>query len=125
MFKSYFKTAWRILWRNKIYTSINVLGLSLGICACITIYLISGYELSFDTFHPDKDRIFRVMTTSHFAAGDQDVMSKVPFSSVAAARRELPFVEAISAFSMYYAKISVPDGNKPIKKYKSLAYKDN
>ncbi|MCR8561415.1 ABC transporter permease [Mucilaginibacter sp. BJC16-A38] len=119
MFTNYFKTAWRILWRNKIYTSINVLGLALGICACVVIYLISGYELSFDTFHPDKDRIFRVMTTSHFAAGDQDVMSKVPFSSVAATRRELPGVEAISAVSMYYAKITVPDGNKRVKKFDS------
>ncbi|SHN36317.1 ABC transporter permease [Mucilaginibacter sp. OK098] len=119
MFKNYFKTAWRILWRNKVYTSINVLGLSLGICACVVIYLISSYELSFDTFHPDKDRIFRVMTTSHFAAGDQDVMSKVPYSSVAAARRELPGVEAISAVSMYYAKIGVPNGNKPVKKFDS------
>lgn len=119
MIRNYFKTAWRILWRNKIYTSINVLGLSLGICACVTIYLISGYELSFDTFHPDKDRIFRVMTTSHFAAGDKDVMSKVPYSAVAAARGELPGVEAISAVSMYSAKIEVPDGNKPVKKFDS------
>jgi putative ABC transport system permease protein len=119
MIKNYFRTAWRILWRNKIYTSINILGLALGICACITIYLISSYELSFDTFHPDKDRIFRVMTTAHFAAGDKDVMSKVPYSSVTAARRELPGVEAISAVSMYYAKIGVPDGIKPIKKFDS------
>ena len=119
MIKNHFKTAWRILWRNKIYTSINVLGLALGICACVTIYLISGYELSFDTFHPDKDRMFRVMTTAHFAAGDKDVMSKVSYSSVAAARRELPGVEAISAVSIYDAKIGVPDGNKPVKKFNS------
>jgi len=119
MIRNYFKTAGRILWRNKIYTSINVLGLALGICACVAIRLIAGYELSFDTFHPDGDRIYRVMTTMHFAAGDQDVMSKVPFSSVAAARSEVPGVEAISAVSMYYAKIGVHDGNKPIKKFDS------
>jgi len=119
MISNYFKTAWRILWRNKIYTSINVLGLSLGICACITIYLIASYELSFDTFHPDKDRIFRVMTTANFAAGSKDIMSKVPYSSVAAARRDLPGVEAISAVGMYDAKIGVPEGNKPVKKFDS------
>ncbi|HEX8024035.1 ABC transporter permease [Mucilaginibacter sp.] len=119
MIRNYFKTAWRILWRNKIYTSINILGLSLGICACIVIYLISSYELSFDTFHPDKDRIYRIMTTVHFASGDKDVMNKVPYSAVAAARSEIPGLEAISAVSMYYAKIGVPEAGKPEKKFDS------
>jgi len=119
MFKNYFKTAWRILWRNKVYTSINLLGLSLGICACVCIYVIASYELSFDTFHPDKERIFRAMTTIHFAAGDKDVMSKVPYSSVTAVRRELPGVEAISAVYMYSAKVSVPDRSKQTKTFDS------
>lgn len=119
MIKNYFKTAWRVISRNKTYTSINILGLALGICACIVIYLITSYEMSFDTFHQDKERIFRVMTTARFSSGDKDVMNKVPFSSVAAARSELPGLEAISALSPYYAKISVRNGNKPVKNFDS------
>ena len=119
MIKNHFRTAWRMLWRNKIYTSINVLGLALGICACMVIYLIASHELSFDTFHPDKDRIFRVMTTTRFASGDKDVMNKLPFSAVTAARRELPDVEAISAVSMYDAKVSIYDGGKEVKTFDS------
>ena len=60
MFKSYWTLAWRTLVRNKLYTLVNVLGLALGICACLVIYLIASYEFSFDTFHPDRDRIFCV-----------------------------------------------------------------
>ena len=60
MFKSYWTLAWRTLVRNKLYTLVNVLGLALGICACLVIYLITQYEFSFDNFHPDRDRFFCV-----------------------------------------------------------------
>ena len=56
MLKNYFKIAWRNIVRQKAYTAINVLGLALGICACVVIYLITNYEFSFDRFHPDSDR---------------------------------------------------------------------
>lgn len=61
MIKNHLKLAWRNVLRNKAFTAINVLGLSLGIGACLVIYLITSYELGFDTFHPDKERIYRVM----------------------------------------------------------------
>jgi hypothetical protein len=61
VFKSYWALAWPTLVRNKLYTLVNVLGLALGICACLGIYLIAGYEFSFDTSHPDRDRIFCVI----------------------------------------------------------------
>ena len=61
MLKNYFKIAFRNIIRKKVYTAINILGLALGICACIVIYVISSYELSFDNFHPGKDRIYRMM----------------------------------------------------------------
>ena len=60
MFQSYFKIAWRYLVRNRIYTTINILGLALGISACLVIYLVSSFELSYDTFQSKKDRVFRV-----------------------------------------------------------------
>src|SRR6266850_3287965 len=60
MIGNYFKIAWRTISKNKVYSAINVLGLALGICACLTIYLITRHEFSFDTFHPDRERIYRV-----------------------------------------------------------------
>lgn len=59
MLKNHLRYAFRTLTRHKGYTLINILGLTLGICACIAIYTITHYEFSFDAFHPDKDRIYR------------------------------------------------------------------
>jgi putative ABC transport system permease protein len=61
VFKNYFRIATRILGRNKLYTVINVLGLALGVCGCIVIWLVGSYEMSFDRFHPGADRIYRVV----------------------------------------------------------------
>ena len=64
MLKNYFKTAWRNLLRNKSYAIINVTGLATGIAACLLIFLVVQYETSFDDFHPNKDRIYRVVSVS-------------------------------------------------------------
>lgn len=61
MLKNYLRIAARILARNKLYTAINVLGLALGVCGCIIIWLVGSYELRFDRFHPGRDRIYRVV----------------------------------------------------------------
>jgi putative ABC transport system permease protein len=51
MLKNYLKTAWRNLWKNKIFSAINVIGLAIGMAACIIILLFVFYERSFDGFH--------------------------------------------------------------------------
>ncbi len=63
MLKNYLKTTFRTLWKHKSHTVINVLGLSLGIASCVVIFLVLRYELSFDTFHTNAERVFRVVTT--------------------------------------------------------------
>lgn len=61
MWKSYWTIAWRTLVRNKVYTLVNVLGLALGICACLVIWAIVHYEFGFDRDHPDRALIYRVI----------------------------------------------------------------
>ena len=63
MLTNYFKTTFRNLWKHKSHTLINVLGLSLGITACLVIFLVLRFELSFDAFHPQADRIYRIVST--------------------------------------------------------------
>jgi len=60
MFKNYLKTAWQNLRSHKSYVAINTIGLAVGIAACLLIFLLIQYETSFDNFHKDKDRIYRV-----------------------------------------------------------------
>src|ERR1700760_2936017 len=62
MIRNYIKTAWRNLLRNKSYAAINVVGLAVGIAACLLIFLIIQFETSFDNFHSKKDHIYRLNT---------------------------------------------------------------
>jgi putative ABC transport system permease protein len=61
MFKNYIKTAWRNLMKNKAFSFINILGLTLGITVCMMIYVFIMNEFSVDGFHKNSDRIYRVM----------------------------------------------------------------
>jgi ABC-type antimicrobial peptide transport system permease subunit len=56
------RLAFRSLLRNKVITSINILGLSIGISAALVIYLIIQYDYGFDRYEPNRDRIYRVTT---------------------------------------------------------------
>ena len=60
MIKNYFLVAWRTLLRNKVFSLINVLGLAIGLAACFMIYQYVRFELSYDTFHTNSERIYRV-----------------------------------------------------------------
>jgi len=61
MFKNYFKTAWRNLIKNKAFSVINILGLTIGITVCMMIYLFLLNEFSVDNFHKNGKSIYRVM----------------------------------------------------------------
>lgn len=60
MIKNYFKIAWRNILRHKGYSVINILGLAIGIAACLLILQYVSFELSYENFHTNKDRIYRV-----------------------------------------------------------------
>jgi putative ABC transport system permease protein len=62
MFKNYFKTALRNLSRNKIYSFINIAGLSLGLACAMLIMLYVKDEVSFDRFHKNVNNIYRVVS---------------------------------------------------------------
>lgn len=107
MFQNYFKTAWRNLLRSKVNTTINVLGLTLGISVCLIIFLLVRFELSYDGFHPDKDRIYRVVAVSSGPDGER------PFGFVTTAlpddvRKEVSGFESVAAFDNFYTTVSVP-----------------
>ena len=66
MIKNYFKIAFRSFGRHKLFTLINIVGLSIGISAALVIYLIVHYDFTFDKFHKDDDRIYRVVSNFTF-----------------------------------------------------------
>jgi len=134
MIKNYLVTALRNLRRNRLFSLINVLGLSIGISAALVIFLIVRYELSFEQFQPDKDRIYRVVTNMRFA-GDAIDNSGVSNPLPDAIRREITGIETSTAFYTAYPKVSIPaqpgilpsSGGKPavFKSEKNFTYADN
>ncbi|MCB0607762.1 MAG: ABC transporter permease [Lewinella sp.] len=105
------KPALRHFQRNKLHAAINILGLALGMAACLVIYLITSYELSFDTFRDGRDRIFR--TYSQFSGTFDGTNRGVPAALGPWAADHLAGVEAVAPFHTMSAKISVvqPDGS--------------
>ena len=61
MLKNYFKIAFRNLWRHRVFSFINILGLTVGMTACFLIFLYVHFELSYDSFHSKANRIYRVV----------------------------------------------------------------
>src|SRR4051794_10650877 len=77
MFRNYLKTAWRSLMKNKMFSFINVLGLTLGITICMMIFLFIMNEFSVDNFHKNGDNIYRVMRSFD----NEGKQSNVPYLS--------------------------------------------
>ena len=76
MIKNYLKIAWRNIWKNKVFSAINIIGLSVGMAACIVIMLFVSYEKSFDNFH--KKNICRLNEVQ--TIGAQGATQKVGLS---------------------------------------------
>jgi len=116
MFKNYFKTAFRTLLRNKSYSIINILGLSIGIAACLILFLVVRYELSYDKFQPNYHSIYNVITRDNYSDGI-DYTPGIPYPEVDALRADLPQLKTGALFSSYGSQISVMENSVTSKKF--------
>jgi predicted permease len=120
-----FRSSFRSLLKHKVISSINILGLSIGISAALVIYLIVEYDYSFDRYEPNRDRLYRVVTH-----GDNYDNAGVPVPLP----RALSAISGIerSAFMMGMndngTKVSIPNGNgkgmRLFKQQENFAYTD-
>lgn len=60
MFNNYMKIAFRNLKNHRVYSFINISGLAIGIACCLLIILYINFEMSYDNYHKDVDRIYRI-----------------------------------------------------------------
>ena len=95
MIKNYLLITLRNFARNRTYTLINILGLSIGISSCLIIFLIVSNELSFDKFHSRYDRIYRVVVEGKTASGN-DYGSTTPYPLTKAFRNDFPNVPLVT-----------------------------
>ncbi|WP_192351081.1 ABC transporter permease [Algoriphagus sp. Y33] len=115
MWKNYLKIAWRNLYRQKSFSLINVLGLSVGLACCLIILAFVKHERSYDSFHFDSDRIFRVVqevqatNTWAWAGGAVAPMLRKEFQG------QLDEVVSLTQISTY---LYAPDGITPDERFR-------
>lgn len=117
MFKHYLTAAWRNILRNKFLSAINILGLSLGISACLIIFLIARFELGFNDHYPGKERVFRVVSDYNPGTVEEDHNGSIPSGAPFAIRNEISGLEAVAIFHHYSATVSVEEQGKPVKNF--------
>ncbi len=104
MFKNFIKIAVRNIFRNKLYSFINISGLAIGMAACILILLWVTDELSFNRFNKNIDKIFAVPQTQHYQTiGDFTVMA-TPLPLAQALKDEFPEIKYATRYEPYLGK---------------------
>lgn len=114
MLTNYFKIAFRNLARNKTYAAINITGLAVGIAACLLLFTVVRYELSYDTFEPNYKRIFRVVSEDKYADGI-DFTSGIPFPALDALRATFPEFTTGALFASNGSQVTVLGDNSNVK----------
>ncbi len=107
MLKNYFKIAWRNIIRHKGYSAINVAGLTVGIAACLLIFVIIQYELSFDTFQPGYKTTYRINTITN-REGGANYTAGIAAPAVEALRLYFPQAKVAGLESSYGSQVTVP-----------------
>lgn len=93
MLKNYFITTLRNLSRNKIFSVINISGLSVGLACCMLIFLYAKDEVSYDRFHQNVNAIYRITSISHGADGNEMKMGVVGMVPGPVFSREIPEIK--------------------------------
>lgn len=113
MIKNYFNIAWRNLTKHKVFTFINTTGLAIGISASIVIYLIVSFDLNFDRFEKDNNRIYRVVSNFNFS-GETYKNPGVTYPMGDAIEKEVTGIEVVAPFYTWDSetKVSIPEKGK-------------
>lgn len=112
MIKSYFKTGWRNLWRNKLYSTLNVTGLTFGIVCFLLIGLYVFDELTFDLQHTNAGRIYRVVEHKN-VSGEATTIAAAGFKLAEEAKNTIPEVENTTRF-MRIGRANLVDPENPV-----------
>ena len=111
MLKNFFKTAWRGMVKNKFYSTINILGLTIGMASAILILLWIQNEMSHDRFYQKTDRIYLANNRDKLN-GQMMAWSNTPKPLGLAIRNDYPEVEDIVRIDEYAANLLLTAGEK-------------
>lgn len=109
--KTQLKTAWRNIVGNKFYSIINVCGLGLGLATAVLLLLWVQHERSYDRFHRDHHRIYKIL--AHFEANGQDIVWEEVPGPLSVYAQSIPRVESIvRVYSEYDQVLANADRSK-------------
>jgi putative ABC transport system permease protein len=120
MLKSYFKMAWRALTKNKLFSIINIGGLSVGLATGIILLLVITDELSYDKFHTNLKDVY-VLMMNHTIGGNISTGRATPGPLAVSLRNEIPDIKYVVRFSDESGQL-VQAGEKSI--YQTAMYAD-
>ncbi|WP_069659048.1 ABC transporter permease [Arcticibacter eurypsychrophilus] len=110
MFRNYLKIAWRNLMRHKGYSAINIAGLTVGIAACLLIYIVVQYETSFNKQNKNYRNIYHIVTQS-VQGNDVSYTPGITVPAVPALRTDLPEATIAAMDVSYGSQITIPAGS--------------
>ena len=122
MTKNYLTLALRNFLRNKNYTLINILGLSIGVTSCIIIFLLITYELSFDKIHSKYKNLYRIVRDVKTASGEGKD-SATPYPLTKAFRNDFPDVPLVTQMHFQYEVLLTIGAEK--QKLKDILFADS
>lgn len=112
MIKHYLKVAIRNLLKYKVQTVVSILGLAMGfVCFALSLYWIH-YEITYDGFRQDVDRMYMVRTNDEYAEGK--ISSRVPYSLADYLTEHFPEIEVAAPFHINSERISVNDNYQDV-----------
>ncbi|PWN07953.1 ABC transporter permease [Rhodohalobacter mucosus] len=124
MIKNYLKIAFRNLFKNKVYSFINIFGLAVGIACCLLIGLYVHNEWSYDEFHADSDRLYRAWVHEDYGNDEIYFNSVTPLILASALENNIPEVEQISRFTTFSNLVKHPDQTEAVSEAISIVDPD-
>lgn len=99
MWRNYLVVGLRALMKNRTYAFINILGLAIGMAACLMILLFVRYERGYDAWLPDNDRIYQFQSDFQSRTSSDSFQNQgVPYASKAALLKDFPQIESATYF---------------------------
>ena len=112
MIKNYLKIGFRIFFKNRVYSFINVFGLAAAMSVCMLIILMWADQKSYDSFHDNKDRIYRIVTSP---VDNNRIRATIPFPTIKALKDEHGIIEEATLLRRGFggdAAYTEPDNEK-------------
>jgi putative ABC transport system permease protein len=103
MIKNYFKVAWRNLVKNKVFSFINIFGLSVGLTSCMLITVYIYNEVSYDKYHKNINQLYQLATT-FVKDGKEDKTPNTPAPMAGAMKQEFPEISETARMMALFAE---------------------